>query len=259
MFGPIIDLLIKKEEERRKIFLLLLKMAFTIALATKLFLYLFGPFSVISISDFQGIVNYFLTGKFIICFALFFLVWTLSYDFISVVLFYIGLWLTSEADKFLSVLQEITPSEIQEEIEKSPILKKYLVVLSSIDIVVHENNTINPGSKFYKLYDYLLDIHEGKKKISTEQFSSNIALIIQFIVVYNLFEFDFLSHSNWLLILAIVILIKLFISNFLAYNIETIVDIKHSRILNFLKIIEPSYKRINLDSQRNKTMTKPCQ
>jgi len=261
MFGQIIDLLVKQDEERRRISLLLLKIAFTIALATKVYLCLFGQFSVLSITDFQGIVNYFLTGKAIICFALFYLVWTVSYDFTSTILSFIGLWLTSKAYKFLSLLLKITPDEFKAEIAKSPRLKKYLglatSLLNSTDIIEYENNIITPGTNFYKFYDYLLDIEDGKKTVSTGQFSSTIALIIQFIVIYNWFGLDFLSHSNWLLLLAIVILFLLFISNFFAYNFATLIDIKHSRLLNFLEEIEPSYEQDKLDRQSKNETTKP--
>ncbi len=259
MFGQIIDLLVKKDEERLRISLLLLKMAFTITLTTKLYLCLLGPFSIIPITDFQGIINYFLKGEFIICFALFFLIWIVSYDFISIVLFSISLRLTAKAYVFLSTLSQITPIDIKEEIENSPALKKYLDLLNATDIIEYENNTIIPGSNFYNFYDYLLDVKEGKKTISTGRFSSKIALIIQLVVIYISFEFDHFSYSNWLLFSAMLILLLLFSLNFLAYNIATLIEIKHSRILNILKIIEPSYEKHKFDRQSKNATTKSCQ
>ena len=258
MFGQIIDFLIKQDEERRKIFILILKVVFTITIAAKIYLYLYGPFSILPINDFQGIVNYFFSGKAIICFVIFYLVWVISFDIISIILSSISLWLIHKICKLLDQILKTEPEVFKELIGNSTSLNKHLKKLRYIikfliliDVIEKENNRIKPGTDFNKLYDYLLDIGTGKKTISSTQFSSIISLIIQFIVIYNWFDFDFLSHSVWFFASLIIIIFFLFILNFAVYIFAKLINLKHKKLLKLLDKIKSFFQLFNTESEKS--------
>ena len=243
MFGQIIDLLVKKDDERQKLILWLLKIIFSSVLASKVYYNLIGDYSILSLTDFQGIVRYFFSGRVIICIAIFYLVWTSCYDFSFWVLTIIAVWLSNKIYNYLSLVININPETFSAEIEKQPKLKRLVILfikfLNSFDVLEIESNTINTGTNYYKFYDYLLDLEDGKTIVSTFEYSSKITLTIQFIIIYNWFGMHFLSYHWWLFALAVFIIVLFLILNFLVFTVSNLIDLKHSRLLNFMEKIEP--------------------
>lgn len=256
MFGQIIDLLSKKESDRQKIFFITLKIVFSATLSTKIYIDFFGTYTIIPITDFQGITNFFLSGNVIICFALFYFVWALSYGLTSFLLSIIAIWLNSKLYFLITQLFKITPEEFKNEIDKSWFFKAYVKfiasILNSTDIIEYENNTIKPGTHYYKFYDYLLKVENGKKAVESYQFSTTIALLIQFLVFYNCFGLTFLSNSKWFFAISVILIILLFIFSFCGYAIATFVEIKHSRILDYMERLTPEYKNKKTGAKQSK-------
>jgi len=249
MFGQIIDLLVKQDDERRKILFLVLKVIFSATLATKIYSLLVGPFSIISITDFEGVVKFFLNGRAVVSIAIFIFVWTSFYGLISALFSLPTIWLTSKLYFLVSQLLKITRDEFNSEYQRSKWFRRYVKVmtalLNSTDIIEYEDNVIRPGRSYYKFYDYLVDLKAGKKNIDVDQFLGVIALVIQFIVIYNWLDLKFLSYSNWFFYSSIILMTFLILFSFFAYVIATLVDIKHSRILNFLEQITPQNEKTN--------------
>lgn len=246
MFGQIIDLLVKQDDERRRISFLFLKLLFTVTITAKLYNCIYGTYDIISITDFKSLIDFFIHGTAIVSFALFYFVWSISFGLTSFILSFSGIWLSTLIYEILNkVIND--PQQLVTEISKNKTLQKlakiYVWLFNTVDIVEIENNSVKPGTNFYKFYDYLLDIENEKKAVSSKEFSDTITLIMQFIVIYNLLDFHFLSYSWWLAVLTIVILCLLTFGSLVAHVLATMVDIKHSRLLNLMEKLEPNYKK----------------
>lgn len=243
IFGQIIELLVKQDDERRRISFLFLKILFTVTITAKLYSCIYGTYDNISITDFKSLVDFFIHGTAIVCFALFYFVWFISFRPTSFIFSFIGMWLSTKIYEILNKI--INDNDLQQhvtEISKNKTLQKLAKIYVWIDIIEIENNSVKPGTNFHKLYDYLSDIKNGKKTVNSEEFSDTITLIIQFIVIYNLLDFHFLSYSWWLVILTIIILCLLTVGSLVAHVLATMVDIKHSRLLNLMEKLKPDYK-----------------
>ena len=96
MFGQLIDILVKRDSDRKEIIYLLLKVLFTGALTAYFYEKLRGPFEVISIINFSDVVDYFIKGEAIITFGIFYLMWTVSYEIISILTSILAFWLSSK-------------------------------------------------------------------------------------------------------------------------------------------------------------------
>lgn len=246
MFGQIIDLLVKQDDERRRIFFLFLKLMFTVTISAKLFFSIYGSYSIISITDFKSIANFLIHGTAIICFALFYFVWSLSYGMVSFLMAILGMSLSNLFYKILNTI--ITnPQELVTGISNDKSLQKlvrfYFWIFNTVDIVEIENNTVKPGANFYKFYDYLLDIESEEKVISSKEFSDTIALIAQFIVIYNLLGFHFITSHWWFLLATFTIIVFLIFTSVTAFALATLVDLKHGRLLTLMEKLDPKYNK----------------
>lgn len=246
MFGQIVDLLVKQDDERRRIVFLFLKLMFTLTIGVKLFSSTYGVYDIVSIINFKSLVDFFIQGSPIICFALFYFVWSISFGLFPAILSFTGIWLANILYKIFN--KTINDSEqFISEISKNKLLQKLVKIsiglFNTVDIIEIENNTVKPGTQFYKFYDYLLDIEDGKKTVNVREFSDTLSLILQFIVIYYLLDFKTLSLP-WLLYLsAVIILCVLVVTSFFTYALATLVDIKHSRLLDLMEKLEPNYKK----------------
>ncbi len=244
MFGQLIDILVKRDSDRKEIIYLFLKVLFTGALTAYFYEAIRGPFDIISITNFGDIVNYFIKGDAIITFGLFYITWTVSYEITSIMASILAFWLSS---KLYEVIQSLVhnPNQLTFEIERSQSFKKwakrYVYLFNIIDIIEIENNEVKAGRQFYKFYDYLIDIDEDKKAVDKGDFIDTMVLCLQFVVLYNLLDLDFLTVNIWVLILAILIVTILLFFSFMAYVLATMVDIKHGRLLKLMNKIEPDY------------------
>jgi hypothetical protein len=247
MFGQIIDLLLKQDDERRRISFLLVKLLFCATITANIYFRIFGCYDIISISDFKSLADFFIHGTAFVCFALFYLVWTVSYDLTSFLLTYLTLWLAAKLYNFLFLLIN-NSGKISAEILKDTALQKmtrfYIQFFNIVDIIEIEDNVAKPGRSFYKFYDYLLDVEDEKKEVSSREFTDTIALIIQFIIVYNILGLHFLSASIWLWIVAVTIAFLLSFFSLVAATLAMLVDIKLSRLLKLMDKLEPEYKKV---------------
>lgn len=246
MFGQIIDLLVKQEDERRKVSFLLIKILFTATITANLYECLFGNYTIISVTDTKAIFDFLIHGTSIVCFSLFYFVWTISYGFTSFLLSTTGIWLSNKLyDVFSQIINN--PEQLASSFSKDKFLLKatrfYFRFLNSIDIVEIEDRSIKPGANFYKFYDYLLDIEENKKTVSRIEFSDTISLIIQFSIIYNLLELNFLSTYRWIFIVVIIIITVTIFFSIFGYVFSTLIDLKHTRVLKLMKKIDPDYKK----------------
>jgi hypothetical protein len=246
MFGQIIDLLVKHDDERRRISFLFLKLLFTGTIAAYLYCDIFGTYFIISITNFKALADFLIHGKAFICFALFYIIWSITYGLISFVMIYFAIWLSSKLYHFLQLLIN-NPDKIKVEISDHKQLQKlarfYVHIFNIVDIIEIEKETVMPGKSFYKFYDYLIDIENGKKSVSSREFTDTIALTLQFVIIYNILGLDFLSSSVWLLLAAILISTYLTFASIAATTLSMLVDIKHGRLMNLMEKIEPNYKK----------------
>lgn len=255
MFGQIIDLLVKQDDERRRISFLLLKLLFCSTITANIYSSIFGTYDIISIMDFKALADFLIHGTAFVCFTLFYLVWTVSYDLTSFLLTYLTMWLAAKFYDFLFIVIN-NHEKIDAEIMKHKSLQKmarfYVQFFNIVDIIEIENNVAKPGRTFYKFYDYLLDVEDEKKVVSSREFTDTIALIIQFVIVYNILGLHFLSASIWLWIVAVIIAFLLIFFSLVAATLVMLVDIKHSRLLNLMDKLEPDYKQ---DGKQEQTTT----
>jgi len=245
MFGQIIDLLVKQDDERRRISFLFLKLLFCGTIAAKIYSDIFGAYDVISFTDLKALADFFIHGTAFICFALFYLVWTVSYGLTSFILTYFAMWLAAKLYDLLFLLIN-NPDKITDEITKNKPLRKlagfFVQFFNIVDILEIENNA-KPGRSFYKFYDYLLDVEEGRKIVGSKEFTDTIALLVQFVIVYNVLGLHFLSASIWYWVVAITIAFVLTLSSLVALTLAMLIDIKHSRLLNLMEKLEPDYRK----------------
>lgn len=246
MFGQIIDLLVKQDDERRRISFLFLKLLFTGTIAAYLYNDIFGKYYILSITDFKALTDFFIHGKAFICFSLFYLIWSVTYNLTSFVIIYFAMWLSSKLYDLLQLLIS-NPDKIAVEISRDKKLQKlarfYVQIFNIVDILEIENDTAKPGKSFYKFYDYLLDIESGKKTVSSNEFTDTVALIMQFAIIYNILGLNFLSASAWLWVATILIVTFMTVSSIIATTLSMLVDIKHSRLMNLMEKLEPNYKK----------------
>ncbi len=196
MFEKILDLLIKQDDERRKASFLFLKILFTGTIVANFYSCLFGNYTIIAITDSKALIDFFLHGTAFVCFSLFYFIWVISYESTSIVLSLIGVWMSNRAYDVINKIIN-NPDSFFLEVSKKPILLKIIrfsvTIYNSIDIIEIEGQKVTPGTNFYKFHDYLLDVEEGKKTVSRIDFSNTIALMIQFFIIYNLFDFHFIG------------------------------------------------------------------
>lgn len=247
MLGQLVDLLVKQDDERKRLTFFFLKLLFTGTIAAKIYISFYGKFEILSFSDYKSIIHFFLNGRFIICFGIFYFVWLLSYNALLIILSWLTLWMTAKLHEALGLFVRTGRFEIQQELFKGEKSHKGVRLLgflyNSTDIIEFENYGIKPGKNYFKFYDYLLDIESGKKEVDSGQFQSTMALIMQFILIYNWFHLKFLSINYWFLFFSFLLMILLFTSSYIAYVLGVFVDIKHQRILNFMRHLTPDYKK----------------
>ena len=187
MFGQIIDLLIKQDDDRRKILQLLLKIVFTATIAAKVYVSFYGNYSIISLSNFQEITLFFLNGMVIKCLAIFTIVWVLSYNIPTFLITIPTLWLSDKIYSGLKFLLNVNKEVVLDEQMKNntggKLLRYFIRFYNSTDIIEYENNDVKPGRLYYKFLDYLEDLESGKKRIETNGFSNPIFLLFQFNVI----------------------------------------------------------------------------
>jgi hypothetical protein len=244
MFGQIIDLLVKKESERRSVIYFLLKIFFTSTLTAKLFESIFGAYRLIPLTDFTAIIDFFIHGNIIVCVALFYLVWFFSFRMISFFLSLIVLW---PAASLYNVLYRIVnnPQTFFAPVISDKTLTKfahfYIKLLNIIGIIDTEAKELNPGIQFYKFYDYLGDVEDDKQEVDSSEHADRISLILQFIFIYQLFNFQFLSAHGWLLLFSMLAIFAMLLSSFIAYVLATMIETKHTNLLNLMdQILSPA-------------------
>jgi hypothetical protein len=245
MFGKIVDLLIKQDDERRRIIFLFLKLIFTVTIATKLYTSFFGTFVIISITDVKAIVDFFINGKAVICFVLFYFVWLISYVLVFNFLSWFSMWLSKKIYVNLCEIMKDEEEFVNQISNDKAILKRgkwYVNLCETVNIIEIKNDILKPGTNYYKFYDYLLDIEDDKISVNSEEYSDMITLIFQFIVIYQLLDLNFLTSSWWLILIVTIILLILMFFMMIAFVLSTLVDIKHSQLLNLMEKLEPSYK-----------------
>jgi len=246
MFGQIIDLLIKQDSERKKILYLIIKVLFSIAITSKLYYYIFGTINVVSSFKIESFVELLFNGKAIICFSLFYLVWYISYDFIVSIFSIFSIWLSSKLyDLLCNIISNVPNFKNEIKKDKSFIISNNILVklLNITDIIEVENNMARPGTQFYKFYNYLVEIENNKKSINLSEFTDQIALIFQFLFIYHLFNFTFISYSWLILSISIISIFGLLISALGTLVLATLVDVKHSRLLTLMDILDPEIKQ----------------
>jgi|GEM_PF-6167856 len=183
MFGQLIDILVKRDSDRKEIIYLFLKVLFTGALTAYFYESIRGPFRIISITNFSDIINYFIKGDAIITFGLFYLTWIVSFEVTFISASILASWLSSKLYEMIQALVN-NPSQLTFEIERRKSLKKwaqsFLYFFNVIDIIEIENNEVKAGRQFYKFYDYLIDIDKNKKAVD------KATLLIQWYFAFSL-------------------------------------------------------------------------
>lgn len=241
MFGQIIDLLVKQDEEKRRIIFIFLKLFFCGTITSKIYSDIFGTYDIILITDFKALFDFSIHGNAFICFILFYIVWSVSYELTYIILTYFAIWIAGKLYDLLSILVN-NIDETAGEISKHYIFQKLVNFYNMLDILEVENNVTKPGRNFYKFYDYLLDVENEKIIVSIQEFTDTIAILVQFIFIYNILGLDFLSSSYLLWFSAIFITLSLIVTSLIALTLSVLVDNKHSRLLKLMEKLQPDYK-----------------
>lgn len=255
MFGQILDILLKKNEDKLRIMFIFLKIILTATIVSKIYTVKYGDFSLIPITEYAKYVDFILKGNAIIIIVLFFLIWVLFYYLPTFLLTPIVFKLTPKIFSVIEKIINVNPKSLKTELDSNdkvpkPV-RKIINILNTTDVLEVESTTIKPGKNFYKFYDFIFELNKGTRSIDTEQFNTIIGILFQIVVVYFWFNMNFLSIYFSVKILAIITFVFLFIFSIFGFIFATLIDMKQKRILDFLEKISPNYKKENTDYKRN--------
>lgn len=246
MVTLILDLLTKRESEKIKIIYLFIRVFFTIIISTYLYKKTIGDYDIITISDYKALIEYVLNGQAFISLFFYILVWFISYELL---MFLISIIIINITDKFYNIIYKIVSNieDIEEEMKNNKSLqglaKLYINIFDLIDVIEIKNEEINPGSTFYKFYDYLLEVEDNKKMMNNNNYKINIVLIIQFVFIYQAFNMDFLSKSILIEITTYCLIFLIFITSIIISALAELINVKHSRLIDIMEKIDPIYDK----------------
>src|SRR6185437_5883749 len=238
MFEQIINVLSKKENEKEEMLILVLKIIFTATISAKLYTVFFGAYYIISITNYQEIVNFFIDGRAIICFVIFSFIWFLSYHLPAFFLFPKAASYNLKLNLFLAGIAQVKSYELITLLQKDKkdipeneykfvkFTKWILDNLNMADVIEleYEKKVIKPGTNYFQFYDYLIKVEKGEASPNPNQFLIYGAFIFQFIVVYFCYGLTFLTSTWWLYIIDIIIIAVLIISLLIVFQLFTFIE-----------------------------------
>lgn len=244
MLSQVIDILVRKRKQRTHILLLALRIFFSMVLSCKLATGLgYDVESWVWASPEQALERVF-DGSYVLAFALFLIVWRLSFGLVHYVLTWFGIFVAERLYRLLAKAVRKEPSLLGK-VWYQPVLEIITWIFNLVDVVVIEPSGVRPGAQFYRFYDYLKEVDKGKRETNEYQASLSISLTIQFLIIYN--TANIAVVLPWYLKLAaFAILVDLFLANLISFALDMLISLKHARLLDLLSPIDSDYDRKRL-------------
>jgi hypothetical protein len=241
MFSQVIDLLVRKRKQRTRILLLALRVLFSIVLTCKLATGIgYDVGSWVWASPEEALKRVF-DGSYVLAFALFFIVWKLSFGLVHSVLTWYGIFVAERLYRLLARAIRREPGLVGK-VWYEPVLSVIIWMFNLVDVVVIEPSGVRPGTQFYRFYDYLKDVDKGKRETDVYQASLTISLTIQFLLIYSAANIEVVLPW-YLKLAAFAILADLFLANLMSFALDMLISLKHGRLLDLLAPIDPNYGR----------------
>ncbi|MCW5899519.1 MAG: hypothetical protein KIT10_09645 [Flavobacteriales bacterium] len=232
MFSQVIDLLVRKRQQRTRVLLLALRLLFTLVLTSMLATRLGHDVERWVWADPQLAMARLFDGSYVMAFALYILVWKLSFGLVHYFLTLYGIFLSGSIYRLLARAIQKEPRLVGKAWYE-PAMVVIAWMFNMVDIVVIEPSGVRPGSQFYRFCDYLKAVDSGKRGTSEYQASLVISLTIQFLVIYSLVGIQVLLPW-YLKMAAILVLGSLIMSNLISFALDTLISLKHRRLLELL-------------------------
>jgi hypothetical protein len=224
--------LIEKPENQKRYIIYLLKVIFSIIIASRIYIYLFGSFEIILIGDenfWLDLYGFFINGRVLIVTAIFFFVKYAILETISLISF-ILLNLSSR-------LFSIKTGYVLEGSNLRNIFKLYRV----LDFGKEKGDSSQPGKNFHFAMNFINGLNKNDlRNKSLEIRNTSIFELFNLFIVFSLVYFIFLNHFhhgiiNITICLAFLILVSVLISIEYVFNI---LESNYESISSSLKLIE---------------------
>ncbi len=239
MFSQVIDLLVRKRKQQTRILLLALRVLFSIVLTCKLATGLgYDVGSWIWASPEVALKRVF-DGSYVLAFALFLVVWKLSFGLVHYLLTWYGIFVAGKLYRLLERAIRKEPGLVSK-VWYEPVLAIIVRLFNMVDVVVIEQSGVRPGTQFYRFYDYLKAVDKGKRETGEYQASLTISLTIQFLIIYSGTSIEVVLP--WYMKLAVfAVLLDLFLANLISFALDMLISLKHGRLLDLLGSVDPEY------------------
>ena len=250
MYNPIIDIITKDKDNRRILIFFLIKVYLTFLISIESYRLIYGQFYIISLTDYHEIIDYFINGTALKSLMIFSLTWAVFYfipsTFLNLLSLKISTYFYKAIEHFVNKPQELEDEIVSNE-RFGKYVKKIYLTLNAIDVVEISNNEARVGRNFYKFYDYLIDLEKENDSVDKNELSSYFSMVIQFVFLNFWFNLNLIDYNIWTWITSVIVLFFLVLFLLTAHALLTLVELKHTRILNLMEKIDPTL----IEEQKN--------
>lgn len=244
MGDNILQLILKKENDRKKAIYFLIACILSVIISCKIYGRFVESFQIIPLIDYTEIVfDFFLSGRFVLSLMILIAVYKIFYSFADFILYK---WLAKKADILYDFFRyKVKREELEQEIRTSIFLQrlamwgiKHFKHLSILDI---DKNKIRPGLNFYWLISYIRrinDVNDKETSIDLSLAYFPIPIIIQILLIFDTIIIDHFDITTLIIIVVNLLTVIILILAMIVYFVNIFIDLKQDKILNALEKLE---------------------
>jgi hypothetical protein len=244
----LLQFFLKEKDDREKLIYLLLSITLTAVITAKLYIWRFGDFYLIPLSDGENIKNFFLSGRFIIISIAFIVVYKLFYGTLRIPLY---IWFAALIDKLFDGIRALgkNPAALQslDNDERAKRFFEFVIkLLKRFSLIDVKDGQTKVGLSFHSMLSYFKDLNAGEEDLDEDIAYYPLPLTLQLLFLFDT-GITHRFHLGWLECFAvnIAIIILLLIQSFI-YFLNVLVELKKDKILLMMeKILELSEKKAN--------------
>lgn len=238
-----LELIFQSGDERKKKIYFLLTILLSTVIASKIYGRYIEAFEIIPITEYQKIIlEFFFTGRFVICLIVFGIVYHIFYPLFD---FFLFKYFAKKTDDFYEfIVQKYNKDDIIHDIKTSKFVKSLaewsIRSLKQLGFIQLHNLEIKPGANFYTLLRFFRKINDknDNKGIDVYLTYLPIPIILQLLLLFNLVAIDSIDLAGYKIILINILAFLILVVQFLLYFANIFLDLKCDKILKLLEQFE---------------------
>lgn len=245
MENSLLQFILSKENERKKIIYILLSLILSIIISCKIYWHFIEHFDIISLSEYTRIVrDFFLSGRFIICLFILIVIHKFFYSFSEFLLY---MWFAKLSDKlyeFLKRKKDELKNEFLEDLKTNKKLQWFFMLgfnaFKRLNVIEYENNKLTLGVNFYEILKSLRRLNSGDEDeaIDTSMAYFLLPITFQLLLLFNTVVIRNHHFSLWTILVIDLLMLLLCLIQAFIYFINIFIELKKHKLLSYFERLE---------------------